>query len=411
MVYDDRYNMAASMFMGAMPMYGVPAWQNGLAWSTPASDPAYIAVPECAGAPGDSATTRRRRRQHRARRGLAEKTVVATKPNTTDMPQADLHQPLPSASPAVPAKASQDLDATPTPLDRDDPRSLTDDVEFSNEFMQQLEAGDRTKRCIILDWLRPAALELALSVCGCRVIQKSLEVAGGTERAALVEHFRGHVLRLVESPHGNHVVQKCIEVMPPHTVQFIIAELAGFQGGWPALSQHCFGCRVVERLLEHCPEELTAPLIEAVVHNTIPLCRNGYGNYVVQHVLEYSSSEHRAQIVAALSRADIGTLAQDRMASHVLERVLELCGPHERQDILHAILASPPSLLDIACSRFGSFLVQRILRLPLGAQGDEARRQLTAGIEQLRASKHGRKTVAVLVELADPSVSGLLALS
>ena len=70
------------------------------------------------------------------------------------------------------------------------------------------------------------------------------------------------------------------------------------------------GCRVLERLLEHCPTEQTAPLVEEapgcvalrgiawldgvappcprqVLAGAPQLCRHTFGNFVVQHVLEH----------------------------------------------------------------------------------------------------------------------------
>merc|ERR1719387_2059323 len=247
-------------------------------------------------------------------------------------------------------------------------------------------------------------LELALSACGCRVMQKAVEVAGGAERTSVIELFRGHVTELVLSPNGNHVLQKCIEVMPWHTVQFILEELAAFPGSWLALSQHCFGCRVAERLLEHCPEEHTAPIVAEVIANVQTLCRHPYGNYVVQHALEYSSSELRVQIITAMAEdPDIGNLAQHRMASHVIERVLDLSDAEGRQVLVGAILAEHTALIRMACSRCGSFLTQRLLELPLdGSQGMEVFRQLSEGIEQLRASKHGKPLARRVEELSSP---------
>lgn len=284
-----------------------------------------------------------------------------------------------------------------------DPHGLASSAELSAMIVEHLE-GSCDARGAIFEWLRPVTLELALSTCGCRVVQKALEVAGGPDRASLVEFFRTHVNELVLSPNGNHVLQKCIEVMPPGTVQFIVEELTAFPGGWLALSQHCFGCRVAERLLEHCPEEHTAPIVAEVIANVQTLCRHPYGNYVVQHALEYSSSELRVQIITAMAEdPDIGNLAQHRMASHVIERVLDLSDAEGRQVLVRAILAEPFALIRMACSRCGSFLTQRLLELPLdGSQGVEVFRQLREGVEQLKASKHGKPLAKQIEELSNP---------
>lgn len=52
-----------------------------------------------------------------------------------------------------------------------------------------------------------------------------------------------------------------------------------------ALSTHPYGCRVIQRILEHCTQEQTAPILEELHQHTDQLIQDQYGNYVIQHVL------------------------------------------------------------------------------------------------------------------------------
>lgn len=81
---------------------------------------------------------------------------------------------------------------------------------------------------------------------------------------------------------GNHVVQKCIECVEPSALQFIIN---AFQGQVFSLSTHPYGCRVIQRILEHCMTEQTSPVLEELHQHTEQLLQDQYGNYVIQHVL------------------------------------------------------------------------------------------------------------------------------
>lgn len=51
------------------------------------------------------------------------------------------------------------------------------------------------------------------------------------------------------------------------------------------LSTHPYGCRVIQRILEHCTPEQTAPILEELHQHTEQLIQDQYGNYVIQHVL------------------------------------------------------------------------------------------------------------------------------
>ena len=42
---------------------------------------------------------------------------------------------------------------------------------------------------------------------------------------------------------------------------------------------------MIQRILEHCTPEQTAPVLNELHHNTETLIQDQYGNYVIQHVL------------------------------------------------------------------------------------------------------------------------------
>ncbi len=54
-----------------------------------------------------------------------------------------------------------------------------------------------------------------------------------------------------------------------------------------SLSTHPYGCRVIQRILEHCKPEQTSPILEELHQHTEQLLQDQYGNYVIQHVLEH----------------------------------------------------------------------------------------------------------------------------
>jgi pumilio RNA-binding family len=290
-------------------------------------------------------------------------------------------------------------------LDRQFWTRVTEDADLSVKLLNLLESKDKAKRAAILWWLQPVVFELSLTVHGCRVIQKAFDVAGGEHGDALAAQLHGHVKELLESQHGNHVLQKCIEVLPPPSVQFIVAELACWPLTWAGVAKHRFGCRVIERLLEHCPEDMTTPLIDAVVTDANVLVRHPYGNYVVQHALEYGTAAHRKRLVASFAETGIASLSQHRIASNVIERALAQVSSVDQQRIGLALLASPQNLIVMGCSRYGTHVVHRLLEvLSPGPLRVEAVRQLGAGFLQLTASKHSKQLVEKLTSLGYDNV-------
>lgn len=79
------------------------------------------------------------------------------------------------------------------------------------------------------------------------------------------------------------------------------------------MSTHPYGCRVIQRILEHCTPEQTAGVLAELHENTERLVQDQYGNYVIQHVLEHGRQEDRAKIVACI-RGKVLPLSQHKFA-------------------------------------------------------------------------------------------------
>ena len=106
-------------------------------------------------------------------------------------------------------------------------------------------------------------------------------------------------------------MQKIIEKVKPEKLQFIIdAFLAQPNTVMPSaqtnilvlfqvyeLSIHPYGCRVIQRVLEHCSDEQKKPVLEALHSNMKRLVIDQYGNYVVQHVVEHGDDSDKDRIV------------------------------------------------------------------------------------------------------------------
>jgi len=79
------------------------------------------------------------------------------------------------------------------------------------------------------------------------------------------------------------------------------------------LSTHPYGCRIIQRILEHCLPEQTTGLLEEMHEHTERLLHDQYGNYVVQHVLEHGRAEDRSRIVTQV-RGKVLPLSQHKFA-------------------------------------------------------------------------------------------------
>merc|ERR1712046_259388 len=133
--------------------------------------------------------------------------------------------------------------------------------------------------------------ELAFHPEGTRAVQRALEDArSDDERRTLALQFKGYVWTAVMCPHANYALQKCVATLRPQDAQFIIDELSR-RKDLCNLARHKFGCRVLQRLFEHCRSDQVQHLGDILLSECIQLSRHCYGNYVMQQVLTHGSDE------------------------------------------------------------------------------------------------------------------------
>ncbi|GKF42400.1 pumilio homolog 2-like protein, partial [Tanacetum coccineum] len=132
----------------------------------------------------------------------------------------------------------------------------------------------------------------------------------------------------------NHVIQKCIECVPEEHIQFINTT---FFDQVVTLLTHPYGCRVIQRVLEHCEDLKT----QRKVMNEILACANSYSwlIYLEQHVLEHGNPNERSIIIQELI-GKIVQMSQQKFTSNVVEKCLTFGDASERQLLVNEMLGT-----------------------------------------------------------------------
>eukprot|EP00443_Scrippsiella_acuminata_P002722 CAMPEP_0115237786 /NCGR_PEP_ID=MMETSP0270-20121206/36541_1 /TAXON_ID=71861 /ORGANISM="Scrippsiella trochoidea, Strain CCMP3099" /LENGTH=542 /DNA_ID=CAMNT_0002652681 /DNA_START=76 /DNA_END=1704 /DNA_ORIENTATION=- len=263
-------------------------------------------------------------------------------------------------------------------------KQLGESEKLCTEFIQILGQCGAEKEDAIVEWVAQDLLELALSQFGCRLVQKLLDMLGSASRERLVVKLAPSTVSLYESPNGNHVLTKVIQVMPSAALTTIIEQVE-CKGYWE-VARHSFGCRVLERLIEHCKEDQMRGLIDRLVGSAEELCRHKFGNFVIQHLLEHGEEHRRAAVVERLLPR-IAYLSMHRTACHVVQRALNYGGAEGQMAIVRALLNAQGSnnLAVVAASRYGSYVVEELAHLRCTWVVDEVRRHLTDAPLHLRS--------------------------
>jgi len=274
------------------------------------------------------------------------------------------------------------------------PLEVAENGEKCSELMAKFDKST-PEQCYDLaerlaQWLTPVVKRFALSREGCRVVQKLLEHAGASSRDKLAKQLEPHIAELIGSPHGNHVVAKMVEIMPPGAVGFVIEAV---KKNPAEISKHRFGCRILERLVEHCSERQMSSVFDVIVGQAEPLCRHPYGNFVVSHLLEHDTGPRRAKILEQLLPT-LPQLAMHRTASHVVQKAIDYCDEEGKRRVIERLLnaPSPNSFVDVACSRYGSFVVEDLASLNIG-KAEMIKCLGSGGIDSLSTSQFGKKVI------------------
>jgi len=283
---------------------------------------------------------------------------------------------------------------------------LTTDV-FGNYVIQKFfEYGSPEQRRILAEQLVGQVLKLSLQMYGCRVVQKALDSVPIEQQVLLIGELKGHVIKCIEDQHGNHVVQKCIERLPTDRINFIVESFEGPSAS--RMAKHCYGCRVIQRLIEYCSSSQISPLLEEVLRCCTELATDQYGNYVVQHVMEHSTRPGDRAHIMLIVRKTILSLSCHKYASNVVEKALA-CGDYEERGlIIQAIIGETgeqhPPLHTMMRDRFGNYIVQRTIALAQGPLRDELLWKLHEQMPVLKKSNTYGKHIISALERAYQSV-------
>lgn len=273
--------------------------------------------------------------------------------------------------------------------------SLATDV-FGNYVVQLLlnvsSPADRRK---LSEPLKTHILSLSLQMYGCRVIQVALKNLGLGDQKWIVAEISGHVNSCIRDHNGNHVVQKAIEYMPSNELGFVYDVLLEDP---ITFSTHMYGCRVVQRALEHSQMGIQRRLMATIGDYIDMLVLDQYGNYVVQHVVENGPPADREMVFnKLLSR--VVKLSEHKYASNVVEKCfIKGTGPQRTQmvdTIVNTQVSGKPAVLGMMKDQYANYVIQRILGTAKDDNYDRLARVVKQNLPVVKRSHYGKHLQAI----------------
>jgi pumilio RNA-binding family len=256
-------------------------------------------------------------------------------------------------------------------------KRIRNDV-FGNYVVQKLfqHGSSEAKAKLFRQALLGEVIPLSKMIYGCRVVQKALECLDNEELSVFVYEFKGRVVECILDQNGNHVIQKCIEVYCVRAknaenqadtetarflrqiCQFIMDESLD---SLRTLSCHPYGCRVIQRIIEHSVDPYFSRVLDTIVMNHKELIDDQFGNYVIQHSLQFGRTVDKESIMNTVLESGLARLSRQKYASNVVEKLLKFGTPSIRGTMIKDMLKEQDCLLSMVRDAYANYVVQTAL--------------------------------------------------
>jgi len=232
---------------------------------------------------------------------------------------------------------------------------------------------------------------LARDPAGTRAVQQAFHDATSNDhRVDLALELHTHVWEALKCPQANHVIQKCISTLPAIDSQFIIDELLRVgHGSIAKAAKHRYGCRILQRLFEHCSSAQLSTIRHDLLIDAVSLCGHNFAKYVMQHLLEFGTSSDISRLTDILA-TNVSTLAADGSGCAVLDSALKHSSGPSQACLVQELLSDPGLFADMACSRHGQLAAKFALELADPPHKWVAMNRLSDQKEKLQNSRYGR---------------------
>jgi pumilio RNA-binding family len=229
---------------------------------------------------------------------------------------------------------------------------LRNDV-FGNYVVQKMfDHGSHEIIVALKESLKGQVVSLSSEMYGCRVVQKAMEKVDDEDLIDLLSEFHDTVLNCIHDQNGNHVIQKIIPVISSRSKTYQAEDkerainfskqlnfvLNCVIENIVPLSCHPFGCRVLQRILEHCIESQKSRALDAIQRCLRILLDDQYGNYVIQHVLQFGRKSDRDVVLQIVIENGILGLSRQKFASNVIEKLLKYGNGSHRNQVVREML-------------------------------------------------------------------------
>ncbi len=182
---------------------------------------------------------------------------------------------------------------------------------------------------------------------------------------------------------------------------------------------HPYGCRVVQRLIEHCTGDQKNAVLDSIFQEDLftSLINHEYGNYVIQRMLTYGRLTDKVAVFDIITaNNNILNLAKQKHSSNVVEMMLTYGIQEQRHRIIDDMLNcfcvdehnnSKSAVVFMAEDAYANYVLRTALDIiEKGAQREKMYGMLLSSLDDLELSPYAKQIVMRVKAYAQDSNGG-----
>lgn len=170
---------------------------------------------------------------------------------------------------------------------------------------------------------------------------------------------------------GNHVIQKILMNMGKDNSSLALKKfISEIEKDFIMLCQHENGCRVIQRMIDHCAQDMIKPIVDKVLSKYNVFIKDQYGTFVLCSILENGNDDQREFILQQVKK-DAKSMGIDRDGSKLLENCIKMIGEPQTQgkekleklqlEILEKVVTIPVNSTTQPVVPDNSFVIEHVI--------------------------------------------------
>ncbi|KAI8137955.1 armadillo-type protein [Fennellomyces sp. T-0311] len=235
------------------------------------------------------------------------------------------------------------------------------DQQASLFLQQKLKAATEEQKHAIFESILPQAYPLMTSRFGNFLVQRLFEVGTSEQIAALIAKMQGRIVSMTCQPFGCHVLQKAFDCCPDESTRIaMVREL--FENIGETIT-HKHACHIWQKVFEMQWEQQPPPVMDhvnqALKGRWTQVALDETGSLVIQHIFENVSQVDKRPVLDEVLD-NIMVIARGQWGNWVVQHILEQA--QDSRDREHAFRVVLEHAAALSMDQFASKVVEKALR-------------------------------------------------